>query len=50
MKLDDYVTVKEAAAILGITTQQVLLRIKRKQLQATKLGWSWLIKRSQLRG
>lgn len=46
--MEGYVGITEAAQILGLEYYQVLYRIKTGQLPATKAGWVWLIKRSDL--
>ncbi len=43
-----YLTVKEAARIRRVWPQAILNLIDRKRLPAVKVGWEWLIKKSDL--
>lgn len=43
-------TLQEAAQELGVTQRRVLYLIRRGRLPATKFGWQWSIKRSDLEG
>ncbi len=44
----DLMTANDAAIALGITKRRVLQLIQIGRLPATKLGWSYLIRRSDL--
>ncbi len=43
MRLDDYISPKEAAMELGLRYGQVMRLIKSKKLPAEKVGWGWLV-------
>jgi len=42
------VTLREAAARLGITPDTLRAQIRRERLQATKLGRDWLVEESEV--
>lgn len=48
MGMPPLVSVSEAAAVLGVTRQAVLDRIKRGTLDATKVGRQYVIRRPAL--
>lgn len=43
-----YITTKQAAEELGISTQRVLVLIKSKRLPAERIGTVWIIKETDL--
>jgi len=45
---DKLLSVREAAAELGCTSPKVLKLIRQNKLAASKLGWVWTIKLSDL--
>jgi len=45
--LEEYVTVSEAAAMMGITPQAIRRALKERRIQGKKVGKMWLIKRDQ---
>lgn len=46
--MEDLITVKQAAEILGIKPQRVLNLIKTGKLPARKVGWFWIINRKDV--
>lgn len=46
--MEQYVSAGEAARILGVTYRVLLYRIKKGKLPATKVGYGWIIKKSDL--
>ncbi len=45
---DKLLSVREAAAELGCTSPKVLKLIRQSKLTASKVGWVWTIRRSDL--
>jgi len=45
---DSVVTVKQASELTGMSTQRILRRIRKGQLTAEKIGWEWVIPRTEL--
>ena len=39
----DFLTVRDAAAALGMKRETLLRRIQRGSIRGTKLGWIWLV-------
>lgn len=50
MKLDDYLTVTDAATMLQVSRQRVLRLIEQKKLRASMVGHSWLIRKVDVLG
>lgn len=48
--MNDFYTVKEAAALLGISPSTVMARIRRGHYKAQRKGWSWFIHKDELQG
>lgn len=48
-RLTKLLTTAEAAAILGVTPRRVLNLVKYGRLPASRFGWVWLIKASDLK-
>jgi excisionase family DNA binding protein len=46
MKTSELVTADQAAQIIGVTDAHIRWLIRHSHLPATKLGWSWLIRRA----
>lgn len=46
--MQDYLTIKEVANKYRISDRQVLYAIRRGHIQATKLGWLWVIDKATL--
>lgn len=38
-----FYTPREAAKLLGLSYQQVILRLRRGQIKGKKVGWVWVI-------
>jgi excisionase family DNA binding protein len=44
----EWLTVKEAAAELGVNEQRVRALLKQKRIPASKHGWAWAIRRADV--
>lgn len=47
--LDDYILVKEAAAITGYHAEYIRRLLRKGTLEGRRVGWSWFIRRESLR-
>jgi len=47
--MEDYISITEAAKILGISRQAVFSRIKVGSLRAEKVGRQWIIKKLDIK-
>lgn len=45
---DEWLSIDEVAAQLRVDRRTIARLIKAEQLQASKVGWQWRIKRSEL--
>lgn len=48
MKLDDYLTVTDAATMLNVSRQRVLRLIDKKKLRADMIGHNWLVRKADI--
>ena len=48
MMLNQLLTTKEAAELLGVPTYKILRAIHKKILPAQKKGWFWIVNREDL--
>lgn len=44
----EYYTPKEVSEILGLSYQQVILRLQKGLIKGHKMGWSWIIYKKDL--
>lgn len=48
MKLDNYLTVTDAASMLNVSRQRVLRLIVKKKLRADMIGHTWLVRKADV--
>lgn len=41
--MDKMYTIKDAVEITGLDTRQIMYRVRRKHIDAQKIGWIWLV-------
>ena len=46
--LTNYLSIRDIAKLTGLQEHQIIYRIRRGHLKATKFGWQWFIKKSDL--
>lgn len=46
--MEEYITIKEASKICSLTVTALYQRVKRGSIRGKKIGWIWLILKSDL--